>query len=327
MDSNQIILLALVAVVIAAIGFAIRPYLNGSAQGEKRQAALLQGNARVKGAVNDRSAELAQRRKQIAESIKDLDSKATSKKKLTLEAHMTQAGLTWSKSRFLMVSAVIGIVSGLLLLMVTRSPIYALAGLAIGGFGLPNWFVNFMRKRRIAKFVHEFPNAVDVIIRGIKAGLPLGDCLRIIASEASEPVRTEFRRIVEAQTLGLTMGEAVDRLTESIPTAEANFFAIVINIQQKAGGNLSEALGNLSRVLRDRKKMQAKIKAMSSEAKASAGIIGSLPFIVSGMVYLTSPRYMELLWLTPSGRVVMAVCGFWMFIGVMSMRKMIAFDV
>lgn len=327
MESNQIIALILIAVVILAVGFVFLPYLTGSIRGERRQAALLQGNVRVKANANDRSQELAQRRKQIAESIKELDAKASNKKKLSLEARMTQAGLDWTRSKFFIISGVVAVIVGVCLLVVTQSPIYAVAGMVIGGLGLPNWFVNFMRKRRIAKFVQEFPNAVDVIIRGIKAGLPLGDCLRIIASEAAEPVRTEFRRIVEAQTLGLTMGEAVDRLTESIPTAEANFFAIVINIQQKAGGNLSEALGNLSRVLRDRKKMQLKIKAMSAEAKASAGIIGALPFVVSGMVYLTSPRYMELLWLTPSGRIVMAVCGVWMFIGVMSMRKMIAFDI
>jgi tight adherence protein B len=326
MDSNQIIALTLVAIVIGAIGYTLLPYLTGSVRGERRQAALLQGNLRVKNAASDRSQELAQRRKQIAESIKDLDKKTT-KRKLTLEARMLQAGLTWTKPKFFMISAMVGVFVGFLLLMISGNLLYALAGMVIGGFGFPNWFVNFMRKRRINKFVQEFPNAVDVIIRGIKAGLPLGDCLRIIAAEAAEPVRSEFRRVVEAQTMGLTIAESVERLTESIPTPEANFFAIVINIQQKAGGNLSEALGNLARVLRDRKKMQLKIKAMSAEAKASAGIIGALPFVVSGMVYLTSPRYMELLWLTPSGRVVMVVCGFWMFIGVMSMRKMIAFDI
>ena len=129
--------------------------------------------------------------------------------------------------------------------------------------------------RRMKKFIVEFPNAVDVIIRGVKAGLPLGDCIRVIAAEAAEPVRSEFRRIVEAQAIGLSVAEAVEKLHDSVPIAEANFFSIVINLQSKSGGNLSEALGNLSRVLRDRKKMALKIKAMSSEAKTSAGIIGA----------------------------------------------------
>ena len=154
----------------------------------------------------------------------------------------------------------------------------------------------------------------------------MGDCLRIIASEASEPVKTEFRLIVETQSLGLSISESIERIVDRVPIPEANFFSIVISIQQKAGGNLSEALGNLSRVLRERKKMQIKVKAMSAEAKASAGIIGSLPFIVGTLVYVSSPKYIELLWITSTGRMVLAVCGFWMFIGIMSMKKMIAFD-
>ena len=119
---------------------------------------------------------------------------------------------------------------------------------------------------------------------------------------------------------------ACARLYDNMPLAEANFFGIVIAIQQKSGGNLSEALGNLSRVLRDRKKMAAKIRAMSMEAKASATIIGSLPIAVMLLVYITSPTYIELLWTTSLGRVMLACCATWMFIGVMVMKKMINFD-
>ena len=164
-----------------------------------------------------------------------------------------------------------------------------------GGFGVPRWLLAFLKKRREANFLHHFPDAVDVIVRGVKAGLPLGDCLRIIASEAQEPVRGEFKTIVEAQTIGIPMGDACAKLFERMPLPEANFFGIVVSIQQRAGGNLSEALGNLSRVLRDRKKMKAKIQAMSMEAKASAVIIAALPFAVMILVYISSPNYIELL--------------------------------
>jgi tight adherence protein B len=167
---------------------------------------------------------------------------------------------------------------------------------------------------------------VDVIVRGIKAGLPLLDCLKMIAGEAPEPVRTEFKAIVETQTIGLPLGEACEKLYERVPLPEANFFGIVISIQQKAGGNLSEALGNLSRVLRERKKMKAKIKAMSMEAKASAMIIAALPVAVMILVYLTSPKYIELLWTEPLGRLMLACCVVWMSMGVMVMKKMINFD-
>ena len=127
--------------------------------------------------------------------------------------------------------------------------------------------------------------------------------------------------------MGFSTGEAVERIVERVPIPEASFFSIVITIQQKAGGNLAEALGNLSSVLRDRKKMKAKIKAVSSEAKASAYIIGSLPFLVGGMVYFTSPKYMELLWTTESGQLVMAGYAIWMCIGIFVMKKMINFDI
>jgi len=135
-----------------------------------------------------------------------------------------------------------------------------------------------------------------------------------------------FSAIVESQAVGIPVGEACVKLFERMPLAECNFFGIVISIQQKSGGNLSEALGNLSKVLRERKKMKAKIKAMSMEAKASASIIGSLPIIVGMLVYFTSPQYIEMLWTHPTGRMLLAGCAIWMMMGIMVMRKMINFD-
>jgi tight adherence protein B len=165
-----------------------------------------------------------------------------------------------------------------------------------------------------------------VIVRGVKAGLPLIDSMKVISLEAQEPVRGEFQEIIEDQTLGMPLADAVARLPERIPLAEANFFAIVIAIQARSGGSLSEALSNLSKVLRDRKKMNAKIKAMSAEAKSSAGIIGSLPIVVTVLVYFTSPDYILLLFQTVTGNIVLAVCGMWMLMGILVMRKMINFD-
>jgi tight adherence protein B len=147
------------------------------------------------------------------------------------------------------------------------------------------------------------------------------DCLRIIANEAQEPVRGEFKTIVESQQVGIPMGEACQKLYERMPLPEANFFGIVVGIQQKSGGNLSEALANLSRVLRDRKKMKAKIQAMSMEAKASAVIIAALPFCVMILVYITSPNYIELLWTHPTGRMMMACSAAWMLMGVFVMKR------
>ena len=319
LSATSIGLFATFAVGGVAYAF-VYPYLSGDIKAEKRHDAL---RAKKGPRVADRQSDLVNRRKQVSDSLKEVEARQS--KKLNLEARILQAGLKWTKRRYAVVSVICGIVTAVLAYLVNDNLLVTFAAAIAGGLGLPAWWLRFLRKRRLTKFLDEFPAAVDIIIRGVKAGLPLADCVRIVANEIREPVKTEFRLMVEAQTLGLGLGEAVERIVERVPLAEASFFSIVINIQQKAGGNLSEALGNLSAVLRDRKKMKGKIKAMSSEAKSSAGIIGALPFIVTGLVYLTAPAYMSLLWTTSTGQMVLAVCGFWMAIGIFVMKKMINF--
>ena len=194
------------------------------------------------------------------------------------------------------------------------------------GFGLPRWLLGYLKKRREKAFLKALPDAVDVIVRGIKAGLPLFESIKVVAADAPEPLKSEFLAIIETQTIGMPLGEACARLYERMPVPEANFFGIVIAIQQKSGGNLSEALGNLSKVLRDRKKMAEKIQAMSMEAKASAGIIGSLPPIVMLLVWISTPDYIALLWTHQIGQFMLVGCVCWMTIGVLVMKKMINFD-
>ncbi|WP_159586989.1 type II secretion system F family protein [Chelativorans xinjiangense] len=279
----------------------------------------------------DRLAEAAKRRKSVQDSLKDLENKQKNRDRYTtrppMKTRLRQAGLAMSIERFYLLSAV----SGLLLTFVVfllGAPMLALPGaLLVGALGLPRWIVAFIRKRRVKAFLAEFPNALDVIVRAVKSGLPLNDAVRMIAAEAQEPVRTEFRRIVESQQLGLPMAEATMRMTETMPCPEAGFFGIVIQIQSQAGGNLSEALGNLSRVLRDRKKMKAKVQALSMEAKASAVIIGALPIIVAFLVYLTSPGYIMPLFTTSTGHLILGVSALWMSIGIFVMRQMMNFEV
>lgn len=325
-DQNTLIVAILAMLAGGGVFYAlVYPLMSGEAKAEKRLAAV-SDRRRVAGRAVDKAVDAGARRKQVAESLKELDAKQKSKK-LTLETKLQQAGLDISRRQFFIYSGLAGVALAFVFFVMSGNPLFGLGGLAIGAAGLPNWALGFLRKRRINKFIQELPNAMDVIVRGIKAGLPLGDCLRIIANEASEPVKTEFRMIVETQSLGLTLGEAVERMAERVPATEANFFSIVVNIQAKAGGNLSEALGNLSRVLRERKKMRGKVTAMSMEAKASAAIIGALPFIVGILVWLSTPSYMELLFTTTTGKIVIVVSLFWMGIGLMAMRKMIQFDI
>jgi tight adherence protein B len=323
MDLTAIAIPILATLAVGGILYAVLdPLLAGNSAASKRKSALA---ARSPIQAASRTNDVAKRRKQVSESLKELDAR-TKSKKITFDSKMAQAGLEWSKQSYIIGSVISGLVVGVVGYVLNGNPVIA-AGLAIiGGFGLPRYYVNWRRKRRIKKFLEEFPSAIDIIVRGIKAGIPLGDCLRNIASEAAEPVKTEFRHMVEMQQMGLSIAESVERIVDRVPTSEASFFSIVINIQAKAGGNLAEALNNLSNVLRDRKKMRGKIKAMSSEAKASAGIIGALPFVVAFFVYLTSPAYISLLFTTATGNMVLGVCAFWMGCGIFLMKKMINFD-
>lgn len=282
-------------------------------------------------ASRDRVAEAAKRRKSVQDSLKELDEKQKSKdvnvKKPPLKVQIRQAGIQVTVERFYIYSVVCG-VALTLLAYVGGAPLVVLPGaLLVGALGLPRWFVSFRRGRRIKAFLNEFPNALDIIVRAVKSGLPLNDGIRLIANESPEPVKTEFRRIVDSQQMGLSIPDAAMRMPETMPCPEAGFFGIVIQIQSQAGGNLSEALGNLSRVLRDRKKMKAKVQALSMEAKASAVIIGALPFIVACMVYLTSPNYIMPLFTTNVGHLILGISGVWMSIGIFVMRKMMNFDV
>ncbi|WFP76262.1 type II secretion system F family protein [Mesorhizobium sp. WSM4906] len=282
-------------------------------------------------ATRDRAAEAVRRRKTLQDSLKQLDEKQKTSdrniKKPPLKAQIRQAGMTVPIERFYMYSVICGIALTFLAYL-AGAPLLVLPGaLLAGALGLPRWFVSFRRTRRVKAFLEEFPNALDIIVRAVKSGLPLNDAIRLIANESPEPVRSEFRRIVDSQQMGLSIPDATLRMSETMPCTEAGFFGIVIQIQSQAGGNLSEALGNLSRVLRDRKKMKAKVQALSMEAKASAVIIGALPFVVAFLVYLSSPNYIMPLFTTSVGNLILGCSGVWMSIGIVVMRKMMNFEV
>ena len=318
--------LALFGMVATAIGGAayvfIYPLLSGERKVEQRRANI----TRSEPAARTTRVHQKSRREQVEETLKEIEVKARKPKRPPLNVKIAQAGLSWSNHQFMMISAGLGLFALVAVFIAAGSLLPAVAAAFAAGFGLPRWLLSFLKKRREAKFLDHFPDGVDVIVRGIKAGLPLLDSIKIISLDSQEPIKSEFRAIVETQTIGMPIGEACAKLYERIPLAEANFFGIVISIQQKAGGNLSEALGNLSRVLRERKKMKAKIQAMSMEAKASAMIIGALPICVGTLVWLTSPNYIELLWTSDMGRFMIAGCAMWMGIGIFVMKKMINFD-
>ncbi len=315
------------AVAAAALVFTFAyPYISGDRATEQR----------MKGVTESRSARKARivqveetnnRKQAVAETLKDIEQRQSKNKKESLRVKLLRAGLDISTNMFWAASVLTGLVVAVLsyFAMPTMPPIAFAAFGFIGAFGLPRWFVGFLTKRRQNKFVNAFADAVDVIVRGVKSGLPLNECLGIIARESAEPLRSEFQEVVDQQRVGVSLTEALDRLTTRMPLAEVRFFAIVIGIQQQAGGNLSEALGNLSGVLRARKMMAAKVQALSAEAKASAMVLGSLPPGVMTMVYLTTPDYISVLWTDKFGQFMLLCALLWVSCGILVMRKMINF--
>jgi len=316
-------LASLAAVAIGGIAWVfIYPLLSGEKKAESRRATV----AKSEPAARNVDKTQRSRREQVEGTLKDLEARRAKEKKVPLSVRLTQAGLSWSTQKFTVVSAVLAAVI-FMAVMLGGGGLLGAAGLAFAaGFGLPRWALGFLKKRREQAFLKALPDAVDVIVRGIKAGLPLFDSIKVVAADAPEPLKSEFLAIIETQAIGMPLGEACARLFERMPLPEANFFGIVVAIQQKSGGNLSEALGNLSKVLRDRKKMAEKIQAMSMEAKASAGIIGAMPPAVMTIVYITTPDYISLLWTHPTGQLMLVGCVIWMTIGTLVMKKMINFD-
>lgn len=266
------------------------------------------------------------RRKQIMAQLQEAERRER-KVRANVSAKLKQAGLTISVRTFYIASAVVGLVVAVAALAFGLHVLLVLGVGIIAGLGLPRWVLGFLAKARMKKFSLEFPNAVDVIVRGIKSGLPIHECFKIIARESPPPLGPAFKKLVEALGVGMTLEQALDKMFEQMPTPELRFFTIVIAIQQKTGGNLAEALGNLSTVLRARRMMGEKVKAMSSEALASAGIIASLPPVVMGMVMITSPSYMMSLFTDIRGNFLLLVAAALMGIGVFVMKRMISFKI
>ena len=238
---------------------------------------------------------------------------------------LLQAGLHVEVTSFIIVCVVLAIV-GLVAGFIIGAPPLAIPAIAIAtGVGLPKLVLGRMTSKRQDDFTKHFAEAIDVITRGIRSGLPVGECLAVISREFDGPLGEEFTMIVEGQKLGMTLDDIMERALKRIPTADFKFFAIVLQIQRQTGGNLADTLENLSDVLRDRKRMKDKIKALSSEAKSSAAIIASLPFFVLGMLSLVNPPYVATLF-TEGIHLVFIALGM-MAVGVFVMAQMINFEI
>ena len=267
------------------------------------------------------------RRRDIQSRLRQLEDAKTKKSfAVKLRETLRQAGLRLTLRNYFLLCTAFSVVAAILYKM-TGYHLVGIVPVSITvGFGLPRYVLFYLTKRRVNKFTKEFANAVDIIVRGIKSGLPVSECLKIIATESPEPVAGLFLEIVESQNLGLTLEASLERAQEQIKTPELQFFTIVLIIQGQTGGNLADTLANLSGILRDRKKMADKVKSLSSEAKSSAGIIGSLPFLMTGLLYLVNPEYLTPLFTADLGKIMIAGGLVWMSAGIFIMKQMINFE-
>ncbi|MFB7879685.1 type II secretion system F family protein [Brevundimonas diminuta] len=313
-------------ITIGGVGWVLVGGDDSSSQAVKR--AKTMGGGRAEAAASAKRAAAANtpeaRRKQILLQLQEVDRRER-KARMTMGAKLKQAGLSLSVRTFVIISVVAGLVGALLAFVLGANIIIVLGVGVAAGLGLPRWIIGMKAKARMKKFSLAFADAIDILVRGIKTGLPVHDCFKIIARESPAPLAGEFRTLVEGMGVGLTLAQALDKMYERMPTPELKFFAIVIAIQQKSGGNLAEALGNLTTVLRARRMMVEKIKALSSEAIASAGIIASLPPAVMILVMLSNPSYMMLMFTDIRGQVMLMGAALWMATGVFVMKRMISF--
>jgi tight adherence protein B len=324
-----ILAIMVMLVVLSVIGVAIYALVYGARAKLRRRIVQVVGSPSGgrKGVKGGSGPSSLQRRKNIQGKLKNMEGTRQKKSGWKLRVEFQQAGLSLTIQQFAIFSVGSGLVCGLLGILFDMPLIVKALLPVIGGLGLPRFVLRFLIKRRIKKFTSLFAESIDVIVRGIRSGLPVGECFNMVAREAPDPIGAEFRIIVEGQRMGLTTEEALQKAVERVPTPELRFFAIVLAIQQTTGGNLAETLAKLSDVLRGRKRMRDKIKAMSSEATSSAGIIGSLPLIVAGLLAVIAPNYIGVLFTSHGGHIILGIGLSVMGVGIFVMRQMINFDI
>lgn len=307
--------LAGVLLIISLCAIAFTFLWSDDARSKKRVAAI-RGEGGSAGALDPE-----RRQRNALEDVREAKAQA---KRADLQKRIERAGLTITVRNYWVASGISGVVAAFLSLLFVHSIIaFVLAGFA-GGLGLPRWVLTFLTTRREQAFTREFAPAMDAIVRSVKSGLPVIEALKLVATEIPQPVGGEFQLLTDSLKVGLTMEQSIRRMYQRMPTPEVNFFGIVMSMQSKSGGNLSEALGNLAGVLRDRKRLKDKIRAMSSEARTGAMIIGSMPPGVMLLVYVTTPSYMAPMFSTEIGNALLVGCVVWMGIGTLVMKKMIA---
>src|SRR5215470_13326590 len=245
-----------------------------------------------------------------------------------MRGRLLRTGRQISLGQYLTFCLVLAVLAATALKLMLSVPFIAclMVGIVVG-IGIPHLVIGIMGGRRRNKFNALFPEGIDLIVRGLKSGLPVSESIRVVGQEIADPVGVEFREISDQIKFGKTLTDAMWSVAPRIDTPEFRFFIISLSIQQETGGNLAETLENLSGVLRKRKTLKLKIKALSSEAKASAYIIGSLPFLMFGILMMMNYGYASTLYTDPRG-IILVGCGLISYaLGIGTMAKMVRFDI
>lgn len=331
--NDTIVIIAVSFVGIMTFGVILSLYFSNRDKERQQRMAVITGHASPQGGVGpkDKAKERANRTADIAKKLKeaseDKKRKNKDKDKKSLKDLIRQAGFGFSVLQFWLGSFVF---AGLVFMLLSMTSLGGLAKslmLFIAFFGLPRMFLKFKFNRRQKKFMEDFADGLDAMVRLLQAGMPVSEAVAMIAREYEGPLREEMEMIYEDQKVGISLGEAAHRCSQRLPITEVQMFATALQIQSETGSSLSEVLTNLSAVIRARFRLSRKVKALSSEAKASAGIIGALPILVAGGLYLVNPDYISLLFTVPKGKVMVAGAIIWMSFGVIMMKQMINFKV
>lgn len=321
------IIFAVMIVMIAVFGTGLFFLLNLKQQKKMKDRSLsvIRGQAKVEGKKSEKDLQ-DRRRAEIAKKLQD-EGAEHKQKKVDTKQKLVQAGMTMTVKQFWILSAIFGTVITALIFAAGYSlMVVFLVGFS-AFFGAPRFFLRWKIKRRQKKFLEDFADALEAMVRLLKAGMPVGEAIAMASREFSGPIGEEMARIYDAQKIGVSLSEATLEASRRMPLTEMQMFATGIAIQSQTGSSLSEVLTNLARVIRARYRLKRKILALSSEAKASAMIIGSLPFLIGGGLYLINPQYMSMLFDRPLGQAWLIGSGVWMVVGCLVMRAMINFKI
>lgn len=323
---SPLYLIVLIAVVIGGLAGIIYVLNRHGDNPRAKQMAIITGRGQLREDINDKSLK-DKRRSELAKKLKDTDGPGKKKDKVTIKNRLIFAGLKISVAQFWLASLASGIIFLVLSLIMGSPPIVHIFMAIIGFLGFPRMVLRFKTNKRQKKFLEEFADALESMVRLLKAGMPVGEAIAMVSREFHGPVGEEMSRVYDSQRIGVPMGEAVLEAAKRMPLPEMQMFATGIIIQQQTGASLSEVLMNLAGLIRARFRLKRKVQALSAEAKASAAIIGALPVVVSAGLYFINPNYIGLLFTTPTGKILISIAVGWMLMGIIVMRQMINFRV